>query len=63
MALEGWRMGRRRKERVSSCGSVWGRIALPPNKEFIGGGGLFWAFEDNDGDSDRGFKVGTLNAF
>ena len=21
------------------------------------GGGLFWAFEDNDGDSDQGFKA------
>ncbi len=24
---------------------------------------LFWAFEDNDGDSDRGFKAGILIAF
>ena len=62
MARGGWRTERRRKERVSSCGSVWGRIAPPPVEEFVEGG-LFWAFEDNDGDSDRGFKVGTLNAF
>jgi hypothetical protein len=38
MALGGWRTGRRRKERVSSCGSVWGRIAPPPDKVFDGGG-------------------------
>jgi hypothetical protein len=61
MARGGWRPGRRRKERVSSCGSVWGRIAPPPDEEFVGGG-FFWAFEDNDGDSDhRGFKAGTLD--
>jgi len=41
MALGGWRTGRRRKERVSSCGSVWGRIAPPPEEEFVGGDGLF----------------------
>ncbi len=34
-------MGRRRKERVSSCGSVWGRIAPPPDEEFVGGKGSF----------------------
>ncbi len=60
MALGGWRTGRRRKERVLSCGSVWGRIAPPPDEEFVGGG-LFWAFEDNDGDSDWGFQAGTLD--
>jgi hypothetical protein len=27
------------------------------------GGVLFWAFEDNAGDSNRGFKVGMLDAF
>ena len=52
--------GRRRNERVSSCDSVWGRIAPPPDKEFVGGG-LYWAFKHNDGDSDRGFKAGTLD--
>jgi len=41
MAWGGWRMGRRRKERVSSCVSVWGRIAPPPNEEFVEGGGSF----------------------
>jgi isopentenyl phosphate kinase len=41
MARGGWKTGRRRKERVSSCGSVWGRIAPPPDKEFVGGGGSF----------------------
>ena len=58
MALGGWRTGRRRKERVLSWGSVWGRIAPPPVEECVGGG-LFWAFEDNDCDSDRGFKAGS----
>jgi hypothetical protein len=38
MALGGWRTGRRRKDMVSSCGSVWGRIAPPPDGEFVGGG-------------------------
>ena len=60
MALGGWRTGRRRKERVLSCGSVWGRIAPPADEEFVGGC-LLWAFEDNDGDSDQGFKAGTLD--
>jgi len=61
MALKGWRTGRRRKERVSSCGSVWGRITPPPDKEFVGGGGgLFWAFEDNDGDSQQSLPTGWL---
>jgi len=59
MALGGWRTGRRRKERVLSWGSVWGRIAPPPVEECVGGG-LFWAFEDNDCDSDRGFKAGSV---
>ena len=63
VALGGWRTGSRRKERVSTCGSVWGRIAPPPDDEFVGGGVLFWAFEDNDGDSNQGFKAGTLDAF
>ncbi len=43
-----------------ACGSVWGRIAPPPDEEFVGGG-LFCAFEDNDGDSDQGFKAGMLD--
>jgi hypothetical protein len=38
MARGGWRTGRRRKEKVLSCGSVWGRIAPPPDGEFVGGG-------------------------
>ena len=35
---------------------------LPPllTKSLLGGG-FVWAFEDNDGDSDRGFKAGTLD--
>ena len=41
-----------------SWGSVWGRIAPLPVEEFVGGG-LFWAFDDNDGDSDWGFKAGS----
>ena len=41
MARGGWRTGRRRKERVSPCGSVWGRIAPPPDEEFVGGGCSF----------------------
>ena len=60
MALGGWRTRRRRKERVLSCGSVWGRIAPPLTKGLLGGG-LFWAFDNNDGDSNRGFKAGTLD--
>jgi hypothetical protein len=59
-ALGGWRTGRRRKERVSSCCSMWGRIAPPPDEEFVGGG-LFWAFEDNGSDSNPGLKAGTLD--
>ena len=40
------------------CGSVWGRIAPPPDEEFVGGG-FGWAFEDfgsrlRDGDDDAG---------
>jgi hypothetical protein len=35
---------------------------LPPllTKSLLGRG-VFWAFEDNDGDSDRGLKAGTLD--
>ena len=42
-----------------SWGSVWGRIAPPPVEECVGGG-LFWAFKDNDCDSNRGFKAGSM---
>jgi hypothetical protein len=43
MALGGWRMERRMKKRVLSCGSVWGRIAPPPGNEFVGGGVILGA--------------------
>ena len=42
---------------VILCGA-----GLPPllTKSLLGGG-LYCAFEHNDGDSDRGFKAGTLD--
>jgi hypothetical protein len=42
---------------VVLCGA-----GLPPLlTKILLGGGLFWAFKDNDCDSVRGFKAGTLD--
>jgi hypothetical protein len=60
MARGGWRTGRRRKERVPSCGSVWGRIAPPPDEEFVGGGGVLWTFKEAVGRWRRRARTSAL---
>jgi len=51
--------GRKGSRHVVLCGA-----GLPPflTKSLLGGV-LFWAFEDNNGDSNRGLKAATLDAF